>query len=188
MSKVLDLIEKVSRELNLPPFVVLEAKNIAEKAIREEVAFGFRPEDIAAVSLYVACRRHKVPVLMREVVLVAKSDRRRALSLYKRVLEHLGVTVTLPKPEDHLYYLAEKLNLDKDIVEHAARIINEANKTGFSVGKNPRVLAAAAIYTASVLANKPLPVKNLASISKVTSVAIRLLSKKLSELLGFKLA
>jgi transcription initiation factor TFIIIB Brf1 subunit/transcription initiation factor TFIIB len=188
LSKVLDLIDKISGELNLPPLVVSEAKSIAERAIHEEIAYGFRPEDVAAVSLYVACRRNKVPLLMREVIVAAKSDRRRALSLYKRVLSSLGVTVALPRPEEHLQYIAAKLKVDSDVVEYAMRILSEANKTGFSLGKNPRVLAAAVLYTASVLANKPVPVKNLANTSKVTSVAIRLLAKRLYELLGFKSA
>lgn len=186
LSRVMDIIEKASLELNLSPLVVSESRDIAERAIREEVAFGFRPEDIAAVSLYIACRRHKVPLLLREVIAVTRSDKRRALSLYKRVLAYLGVSVSLPRPEDHLHYIASKLNLEKDVVEYAFRLLDEANKRGFSIGKNPRVLAAAAIYTASVLVSKPLPIKNIANISKVTSVAIRLLSKRLFEFAGFK--
>jgi transcription initiation factor TFIIB len=186
LSKVFDLIEKASVGLNLPSLIVSEARSIAERAIREEVSFGFRPEDIAAVSIYIACRGRKVPLLLREVVSATGSDRRRALSLYKRVLSYLDVRVALPRPEDHLYYIASKLNLDQDVVEHAFRLLSEANKRGFSIGKNPRVLAAAAIYTASVLANKPLSVKNIANTSKVTSVAIRLLSKRFFEFAGFK--
>lgn len=85
-----------------------------------------------------------------------------------------------------MYYIAPKLNIERDVVDHAVKLLNEANKTGFSVGKNPRVLAAAALYTASVLANKPIPVKNIANASKVTTVAVKLLSKRLLELAGFK--
>ncbi|GEM_PF-1221986 len=186
MRRVLDLVEGVSREFNLSPLVILEARDIAKRAIIEEIAFGFRPEDVAAVSVYVACRRHRVPLLLREVISVVKSERRRALSLYKRVLSYLGISVSVPKPEDHLYYIAPKLNIERDVVDHAVKLLNEANKTGFSVGKNPRVLAAAALYTASVLANKPIPVKNIANASKVTTVAVKLLSKRLLELAGFK--
>jgi len=184
--RVLDLVDGVSREFNLPSLVILEARDIAKRAISEEVAFGFRPEDVAAVSVYVACRRHRVPLLLREVISAVKSERRRALSLYKRILSYLGISVNIPKPEDHLYYIAPKLNIDRDVIEHAVKLLNEANKTGFSVGKNPRVLAAAALYTAGILANKPMPVKNIASVSKVTTVAVKLLSKRLLELVGFK--
>ncbi|MEM1843043.1 MAG: cyclin family protein, partial [Desulfurococcaceae archaeon] len=86
---MVSLIDDYASRLNLPVQVIIEAKLIAERSIVKDIALGYRPEEVAAVSIYVACRRNKVPLSFREVVKTTRVSRVKLGNLYKRILIHL---------------------------------------------------------------------------------------------------
>lgn len=180
-------IDEYSRKLRLPEALVNEAKLVAERAIRENIALGYKPEEIAAASIYVACRKNKVPFSFREIVNSTRVNRAKLGHLYKRIILYLNIKIPLPDPEDYLTKrLAPLLGVGSEVVSRAKEIIARLKAKGFTCGKNPGAVAAAAVYLASISLRQPVKISRLARASGVTSVTVKNVAKALVHVLGFK--
>lgn len=183
--KVVSLIDDYASRLNLPVQVIIEAKLIAERSIVKDIALGYRPEEVAAVSIYVACRRNKVPLSFREVVKTTRVSRVKLGNLYKRILIHLDVKMPLSSPEDYLYKrLVPLLEVKNEVVSRAKDIIEKLRNRGLAGGKNPGAVAAAALYIASLSLKQPVRISRLAKAAGVTTVTIKNVTKSLTRALN----
>ncbi|MEM0224926.1 MAG: hypothetical protein QXS24_05815 [Desulfurococcaceae archaeon] len=168
------MIEEYSASINLPSEVINNAKWIAEKAILVNIALGYKPEEIAAVSIYVACRRNRVPLLLKEVIRVAKTSKAKVRSLYRRIIHYLELKPPIPDPADYLVKrLAPTIKVSSDALANALEIINKAKNAGVLHGKNPSAVAAAALYLAMVNKSKKISISRLARLAGVTSVTVK---------------
>ncbi|MEM0000234.1 MAG: hypothetical protein QXH02_04045 [Desulfurococcaceae archaeon] len=182
---MVSLIDDYASRLNLPVQVIIEAKLIAERSIVKDIALGYRPEEVAAVSIYVACRRNKVPLSFREVVKTTRVSRVKLGNLYKRILIHLDVKMPLSSPEDYLYKrLVPLLEVKNEVVSRAKDIIEKLRNRGLAGGKNPGAVAAAALYIASLSLKQPVRISRLAKAAGVTTVTIKNVTKSLTRALN----
>lgn len=151
----------------------------------EDVALGYKPEEVAAVSIYVACRRNKIPLSFREVAEVTRVSRVKLGNLYKRILIYLNVKIPLPSPEDYLYKrLVPLLEVKNEVISRAKDIIEKLKNKGLASGKNPGAVAAAALYIASISLKQPVRISRLAKAAGVTTVTIKNVTKSLTRILN----
>lgn len=179
--KTIVIIEDYSKSLSLPLELVSEAKLIAEKSIRNSIALGYKPEELAAASIYVACRARKIPLTFREVAKFTNVNRVKLGNLYKKIITMLDIKIPLPNPEDFITKrLAPLLGISSDIVSKALDIIKNIKNRGILAGKNPSAVAAAAVLIASRSLKQPVKISRLARVSGVTVVTVKNIAKSLT--------
>ncbi|HID72281.1 MAG TPA: transcription initiation factor IIB, partial [Thermoplasmata archaeon] len=92
-----------------------------------------------------------------------------------------------PSPEDYMPRYANELNLDQDVREKTFELLRLSQKAGFTVGKNPLSVVAAAIYLSSKLCGKRKKQHEIVEAIGITEVSIRNRYKEMVEKLNIKL-
>ncbi|MEM2025049.1 MAG: transcription initiation factor IIB family protein [Desulfurococcaceae archaeon] len=181
--RTLRFLEQYSNSINLPEQSKSEAKSIAEKSIMLGVATGYKPEEVAAASIYTVCRKNKTPLPIKEVAKLANVDSTKVVRLYRKILTSLGIKVPVSDPETYLVRrIAPILGVGSEILTRALEIIRRVKSKGLIGGKNPGALAAAALYVAALHQRQPVKISKLARVSGVTSVTIRNCVRRLTQL------
>lgn len=167
----------------MPEQLINDAKSIAEQSIVEGVATGYKPEEVAAASIYVACRKNKTPLPIKEIARMANVNSTKIVHLYRKILTYFNIKVPIPDPEIYLVKrIAPILGVGSEILTRAVEIIRKMKSKGLIGGKNPGALAAAALYVAALHQKQPVKISKLAKVAGVTSVTIRNCVRRLIQL------
>lgn len=178
ISQALMLMDDIVAKLDLPDSIKEEAARIYREAAQKGLTRGRSIEAMVAASLYAACRRHKVPCSIDEIIRYLKSAhetdiKREVTRSYRLIVRDLNITIPVIEPERFIYRIASALNLPEQVVVDAIKIVMEAKKRGVSSGKDPSGLAAAALYLAAFKHGFRKTQKEIAQVAGVTEVTVR---------------
>lgn len=191
LASAISELDRLSSMLNIPKPIKEKAAWIYEMSLKKGLVRGRSIDGIITASLYAAYRtdNEKVRTLkeIAEVSPINKKDIARCyrLILKKKVLEGLGIEVSVPKAEYHIPKIASKLKISREIELVANGILRRAREYKITAGKDPIGMAAAALYIACEGSNEKRTQGQLAKAAGVTEVTIRNrykeLGKKLKE-------
>src|SRR5467141_1269758 len=85
---------------------------------------------------------------------------------------------------DYVARFCNRLELDMDVQRKAKEILDKVEKDELASGVAPSGVAAATIYIAAILCNKPCTQKEVAEVAGVTEVTIRNRYKRISVAIG----
>ncbi len=186
-------IERLSELLNLPDIVRDDAAKFYKKAAERGLVKGRSIDAMVAATVYAACRIHKIPRTMDEVVKAvgdlnkdAKLTRKEIGKVYRFLLRELNIKTPPADPMEYLEKIASMLGLSQRTIEIAKKILEDAEKMEITSGKGPTGLAAAAIYIASLITGEKRTQREVATIAGVTEVTIRNRYKELVEKLNLE--
>jgi transcription initiation factor TFIIB len=181
-------LNSISQKMAIPPQVVETAWKIYSEVAKQKLTMGRSIEGFISASLYAAIRIHNLPRLLEEIVEVTM--------IPLRSIHHsLGYVVRLVLPVLKLRYqsitaislvyrFATELNLSMPIHTLAVQIIQKTKKKGLKdIGKDPKGLAAAAIYMVSQDSNEKRTQNEIAAIARVTEVTLRTRIKQIKQYL-----
>ncbi|KAF7719739.1 Uncharacterized protein PECH_005700 [Penicillium ucsense] len=180
-------ILQLARSLNIPESASKAAGQVFKLAVGLNFIQGRRTKHVAAVALYIACRRQDgntamlidfADVLMVNVFKLGRT--------YKALLDELrlGGNVFLMNPidpESLIYRFAKQLEFGPatmQVAGEAVRIIQRMNRDWMSTGRRPAGLCGAALILAARMNNFRRTIRELVYVVKVTEVTI---SQRLSE-------
>lgn len=189
ISQALMLLDELVARLEFPDSVKEEAARIYREAAERGITRGRSMEAVVAACLYTACRRHKIPCSIDDIVRYLRTGneieiRREIARTYRVLIKDLSLTIPVIEPERFVYRIASALNLPEHVVVDAIRILTEARQKGISSGKDPSGLAAAAVYIAALKHGYRRTQKEIANIAGVTEVTVRNRYKELVSVLG----
>ncbi|MFZ8790064.1 MAG: transcription initiation factor IIB [Acidilobaceae archaeon] len=178
IGQALTLMDDIVAKLDLPDSIKEEAARIYREAAQKGLTRGRSVEAMVAASLYAACRRHKVPCGIEEIIRYLKTAqetdiKREVARNYRLLVRDLSITIPVVEPERFIYRIASSLNLPEQVVVDAIKIVMEAKKRGVSSGKDPSGLSAAALYLAALKHGFRKTQKEIAQIAGVTEVTVR---------------
>jgi len=177
-------LKRVSSYLKLPESVEEEAARIYTQAVQRGLVRGRSIESVVAASIYLACRIHRIPRRLDEIVTEAKTNRKQISQAVRLILFQVKVDVPLPSANDLIPRLSADLALKGRTVKRATEIIRTARKERVTIGKDPGGIAGAALYIASILEEDRRTQREIAEVSRVTEVTIRNRYKELVRSLG----
>ncbi|KAI2792842.1 Transcription factor IIIB 70 kDa subunit [Penicillium oxalicum] len=180
-------ILQLARSLNIPESASKAAGQVFKLAVGLNFIQGRRTKHVAAVALYIACRRQDgntamlidfADVLMVNVFKLGRT--------YKALLDELrlGGNVFLMNPIDPgslIYRFAKQLEFGPatmQVAGEAVRIVQRMNRDWMSTGRRPAGLCGAALILAARMNNFRRTIRELVYVVKVTEVTI---SQRLSE-------
>ena len=180
-------LDLLSSKVNISPPIKEKAALIYRKALDKSLVRGRSINAIAAAALYAACRKSGSPKTLSEIAeasLVHKKDVARS---YRLLLQELDFHMPISDPLTYVSKIAEQNGVSGKTQGAAIAILREAKQKRFSTGKDPRGLAAAALYIACVQNNEKVTQKDIAEAAGVTEVTVRNRYKALKRQLNLEL-
>lgn len=174
----------LANKLNVPDYVVETAWRVYSEVAKQKLTMGRSILAFTTASLYVAFRIHQFPRMLDEVVEAAAIDNRavhRAIGLIVRhVLPKIGLKYRPVSPEQIVYRFGNDLELPVKVQKSAETLLRRAKARGLKqVGKDPKGLAAAALYLAARDSTTRRTQAQVAKVARVTEVTLRTQAKQL---------
>ncbi|NVM53994.1 MAG: transcription initiation factor IIB [Candidatus Helarchaeota archaeon] len=187
LSKAMSELDRLASQMELPKNIKERAALIYRKAIKGDYIKGKKIGATVAASIYAACRLHKIPRTLEEITRYAKVSKKELARNYRFIIESLKLKIPLMEGSDYVSRFSEELQLSPHIQKEACRILELARKKELTTGKDPKGLAAAALYITGVMEGERRTQRDIARVSHVTEVTIRNRYKEIVKALNLKL-
>ncbi|KKK14809.1 hypothetical protein P175DRAFT_0487364 [Aspergillus ochraceoroseus IBT 24754] len=180
-------ITQLSRALTIPESAMKAAGQVFKLAVGLNFIQGRRTKTVAAVCLYIACRRQDGNTVMlidfADVLMINVFKLGRT---YKSLLDELrlGGNVFLMNPidpESLIYRFAKQLEFGSSTMQvagEAVRIVQRMNRDWMTTGRRPAGICGAALILAARMNNFRRTVREVVYVVKVTEITI---SQRLNE-------
>lgn len=174
-------INQLSRALNIPESASKAAGQVFKLAVGLNFIQGRRTKTVAAVCLYIACRRQNGNTVMlidfADVLMINVFKLGRT---YKALLDELrlGGNVFLMNPidpESLIYRFAKQLEFGPStmqVASEAVRIVQRMNRDWMTTGRRPAGVCGAALILAARMNNFRRTVREVVYVVKVTEITI----------------
>ena len=160
-------------KLTISPNVVEKAAYIYRKAIEKGLVRGRSITGLIAASLYAACRETGTPRTIKDVADAANIKRKDIARCYRLLHHELELQMPVTDSVDCVARIASVINISEKTKRYAVKILQTAQKTEESAGKDPMGLAAAALYLSCVKNGEDITQRDVAEAANVTEVTIR---------------
>ncbi|TFG32457.1 transcription initiation factor IIB [Candidatus Thorarchaeota archaeon] len=177
-------LQRLSSQLGVPRDVRETAALIYRKSLFKKLVRGRSIESVVAASVYLACRIHRIPRPLDEIVTETNVDRKQVGHSVRRIVSGISINVPLPSAKDLIPRVSSDLMLEGRTIKKATEIINQAKEKYVTIGKAPGGIAGAALYIAGILEEDRRTQREIAQASRVTEVTIRNRYKELVRVLG----
>jgi transcription initiation factor TFIIB len=177
-------LQRLSSQLGVPRDVRETAALIYRKALIKKLVRGRSIESVVAASVYLACRIHRIPRPLDEIVAETSVERKKVGYAVRLIVSRVDVDVPLPAAKDLIPRISADLMLEGRTVKKATEIIKLAKEKYVTIGKGPGGIAGAALYIAGILEDDRRTQREIAQVSRVTEVTIRNRYKELVRILG----
>ncbi len=175
-------LKKASERLLLPHDVTDEATCIYRRSLEAGLAKGKPLNQIAASSLYAACREKAIPQTLANVAAASGIPRDDIAKGYRFLVNELDLKIPVADPAEYLTRLASRLKVVQKVEADALEILSRARKAGITDGNDPIGLAATAIYLASLLDGQWMTQTRAAEAAGVAEATVRRENKRLRKI------
>jgi len=184
LATALSEIRRMASSLDVPRSVQEVAGKFYRTAAEKNLIRGRSIDSVAAACLYAALRSSGIPRSLEEIADVSKVDRREIGRVYKVVTHALGLTLLPVSPESYIPRFSSRLRIDPVTEALALKFVKDAILREVVSGKDPKSVAAAALYMACILKGEPRTQRDVSEATGVTEVTIRNRYKELVTELG----
>lgn len=142
-----------------------------------------------AASIYAACRVRESPRSLEEIAVFSPVSKKKIGAHYRMLATKLKLKMPIPGPENYVSRFIAELGLPAEVQAMTLEIIERAKgERNLVSGRDPRGLAAAAIYIASIITDQRVTQRAIARTAGVTEVTIRNRYKELVNRLELTMA
>ena len=173
LSSAMTELDRISTQLHIPKIVKERAAFIYRKALKADLLRGRSIDGFVAASLYAACRHLKLPRPLKEITNRSTRTHAEVARTYRLLLKELKLRMPVDGPMKFVPGIASKLNLNTQTEQYAIELLRKAKARRGLTGKDPRGLAAAALYKASIDTNDKRIQKDIAEAAGTTEVTLR---------------
>ncbi len=171
-------LDRFQEQLGLPDIVTEDALRIYTQAVREKLTLGRTNDAIMGGAILSAVRIHDVPRSMKEILDTTGLNRKKTIRAFRlimqRILPKLHLKVQHFTPTRYVDKYFEELGSSMAIRNAAIELLNHCMKKGMpAAGKDPRGLAAAAIYLTGMKSGEKKTQHEIATHLKITEVTLR---------------
>ncbi len=177
-------LQRLQKVLGIPDTVAEDSLRIYTYTVKEKLTMGRSIDTLLTASIFAALRVHGIPRTIDEIVKIAQLPKKKVVKAYRlifmEVLPKLNLKVQYFDPERYVDKFIEDLHLSMKVRNYAIDMIDRAKKNGFIIaGKDPKGISCAAIYLGAKKYNEPRTQKEIADLSNITEVTLRMRCKDL---------
>ncbi len=171
-------LDRFQEQLGLPDIVAEDTLRIYTQAVREKLTLGRTNDAIMGGSILAAVRIHDVPRSMKEILDSTGLNRKKTIRAFRlimqRILPKLNLKVQHFTPVRYVDKFFEELGATMTIRNAAVDLLQKCVKKRMPVaGKDPRGLAAAAIYLTGMKFGEKKTQHEIATSLRITEVTLR---------------
>ena len=166
-------LDRLSAALHIPSTVKERAALIYRRALKKDLIRGRSIDAFVAASLYASCRLTKVPRPLKAISKESTREHSEVSRSYRLLLRELELKMPIDDPMKFVPGIAAKLKIRQDTEHQAIDILRKAKKKQGRSGKDPRGIAAAALYMACIENNEKRIQKDVAAAAGTTEVTLR---------------
>ncbi|TXT61405.1 MAG: Transcription initiation factor IIB [Promethearchaeota archaeon] len=179
-------LQRLQKRLGIPDTVAEDALRIYIQTVKKKLTMGRSIDTLLSASIFCALRVHGIPRTVEEITKVAQIPKKKVVKSYRlilmEVLPKLNLKVQHFTADRYVDKFNDELRLSMRCRNIAVKLIINAKRNGFnSAGKDPKGIAAAAIYIGSKMCNEHKTQKEISSLAKVTEVTLRMRVKDLQK-------
>lgn len=166
-------LDRMTTALHIQKNVKERAAVIYRKALKQDLIRGRSIDAFVAASLYAACRIMRVPRPLKTVSKASTRQHSEVSRTYRLLLKEFNLKMPIDDPMKFIPSIASKLKIRRDTEQAAIDVLIRARaKRGLS-GKDPRGIAAAALYMACLEKDDKRIQKEVARAAGTTEVTLR---------------
>ena len=178
-------LQRLQKKLGIPDMVAEDALRIYTQTVKKKLTMGRSIDTLLAASIFCALRVHGIPRTIEEVTNAAQIPKKKVIKSYRLilydVLPKLNLHVKHFTPERYVDKFNDELKLSMQCRNIAVKLIEKAVSSGFNTaGKDPKGIAAAAIYIGSKMCSELRTQKEISKLAQITEVTLRMRVKDLS--------
>ena len=166
-------LNKLKDKLTLSNAVVEKAAYVYRKAIEKKLVRGRSISGMLCSSLYAACRDTGTPRTIKDVASAANIKKKDIARCYRLLVNELELKMPVADSVQCVARIASTINISEKTKRYAVQVIQSAQKSEESAGKDPMGLAAAALYLSCVTNGEDKTQRDIAEAANVTEVTIR---------------
>lgn len=163
--------------------IIDEAKMLYKKISELKITRGENRNGLIASSIYMACKRNKVPRSAKEIAAIFNLKVTTMTKGCKRFQELLHMNMDATGPSDFIARFCSKMDLESSMRDICKHVVSRADDLSIMTENTPPSVAAAAIYMCNQLCGWGLPKATLSEICEISQVTI---SKCCSKLMKHK--
>jgi len=174
LSQAMSEISRLGSQMGLKKGVKELAATLYRKLVVKKLVRSRSIDALAAAAIYAAIRLRKLPRSLKEISKHTHFDWKVIGRHYRLLVRKLHLRMPVPNPMNYVPKLLIKLDLPGEMQEDVLDVLQKAkNHNGLTTGRDPRGLAAGAIYIASILTENRVTQREIAFAAGVTEVTVR---------------
>jgi len=171
-------LQRLQKQLKIPDHVAEDSLRIYTQAVKQKLTMGRSIDMLLSASIYCSIRVHGVPRTIEEIVDASQTDKKKMLKSYRlicrEILPDFNLKIKRITPITYVSKFGQELNLSMKCINSAIKLVKNAKKNGFYFsGKDPKGIAAAALYICSKMCNENRTQKEISELSNITEVTLR---------------
>jgi transcription initiation factor TFIIB len=186
LAKAFRLLSRLTDKMQLPSPVIEDAAYVYRKAAEKRLIKGRTIKAMVCASIYAACRDLNIPRTLEEISKYCGVSKGRIARCYRLIIQQLGFEAEAIDPARALPIIAAKLEVSERTTRKALELIRKAQEMSIAVGKNPKGVAAAALYVACKLEGKRKKLIEVSRAAEISDVTLKNRSKELAKLVNRK--
>jgi transcription initiation factor TFIIB len=189
LAQAMTEIDRLSSQLGLSQGLREHAARMYRKLIAGRLWRSRSIDATAAAAVYAACRHRGSPRSIEEIAEHSRESKKKISAHYRMLVTKLKIRMPISSPENYVPRFISDLGLPSEVQKITMDILKAARKVrGLVTGRDPRGLAAAAIYIASIISDCRVTQRDISRVSGVTEVTIRNRYKELVSKIGLTMA
>jgi transcription initiation factor TFIIB len=166
-------LDRLTTALHIPQNVKEQSALLYRKALKMDLIRGRSIDAFVAATIYASCRLNNLPRPLRDISKLSTREHGEIARTYRLLLREMGMRMPIDDPMKFIPSIASKLNLRRDTEQLAVQILMRAKRRNGLSGKDPRGLAAAALYMACIKNDDKRIQKQVADAAGTTEVTLR---------------
>ncbi len=174
LAQAMTELDRLASQIGLSNGIKELAAMLYRKLIVKRLIRSRSIDAMVAAAIYAACRLREAPRSLEEIADESRISKKKIGANYRQLVTKLKLRMPIPGPEKYVTRFITELDLPAKVQTKTLEIIEMAKKKrNLVTGRDPRGLAAAAIYIASILTDHRVTQREIARTAGVTEVTVR---------------
>jgi len=179
--EIIDNITLNASNSGISQTIIDEAKVLYKDISTKKISRGSNRNGLIASSIYMSCKKHKVPRSAKEIAKVFNIDVTTMTKGCKKFHDITKSNMMCSNPEDFIIRFCCSLNIADKYVELCKSVINKADEYSVVSENAPPSIAAGVIFLVSNLCNINIQKKDISTNCDISEVTINKCYKKLNK-------
>jgi transcription initiation factor TFIIB len=173
LKKAMWEINRICNGLGLAWQVAERSAYFYRKALQKSLIKGRSISGFVAASTYLACKERMIPRTIDEISKASGVDKPFATHCYKILIGEMHIEPPVTDPHRNIAKISARAGVEERVSRRAREILSSVASHTAIIGKNPLVLAAAALYLATVECKMTITKTMIADAAEVSTISLR---------------